>query len=162
MCIGIFPICILCTAWVPGSHEGQKRPSDALELELCTVVSCHVSAWTWIQSGLEEEQLVETSLPSINISILKSPDIVFLLKLERIELLFIIFWLCKLHVFFFLSIKFNFCFVLWVFLLFYFFICLFVFRDPWGRTKANFGMFLMSCPVCLFDAGSLTGLEHIN
>lgn len=33
----------LCAMCVPGTHGGQKRTSDPLELELDMVVSCHAS-----------------------------------------------------------------------------------------------------------------------
>lgn len=40
----IFPACVLCTAFVPGAHGGQKMALGPLELNLQIVVSCHVSA----------------------------------------------------------------------------------------------------------------------
>ena len=34
----------LCTTYIPGAFRDQKMLTDALELELQTVVSCHVGA----------------------------------------------------------------------------------------------------------------------
>ena len=40
-----WPVCIyVCTTWVSGAHTGHKSTSDALELELQTVVRSHAGA----------------------------------------------------------------------------------------------------------------------
>lgn len=55
MCIGVlscplsFVSVCLCTICVPGTHEGQRRALDPLELELQTAVSFHAAAGNWTQ-----------------------------------------------------------------------------------------------------------------
>ena len=46
MSIGISLAVCPCTMHVPGANRGQKRVSDALELELQVVVSLYVGAGT--------------------------------------------------------------------------------------------------------------------
>lgn len=45
----------LCTTCVSGACRGQKRKSESLEVELKTLVSCHMGVW---ESDLEEQQVL--------------------------------------------------------------------------------------------------------
>lgn len=42
MCTMFWMHVCLCTAFMPGSHRGQKKVLDALNLELETILSYHV------------------------------------------------------------------------------------------------------------------------
>lgn len=45
MYINAFPACIcMCAVYMSGDHEGQKKASYLLKVELHIVVSCHVDA----------------------------------------------------------------------------------------------------------------------
>lgn len=50
------PTWILCTTWVPGATEDQKRTSDSLDLELQMVVSCYVDVKNWIRVPWKNSQ----------------------------------------------------------------------------------------------------------
>lgn len=42
MCVGVLPAVCLCIVYMPGTQGDQKRTSHFLELDLQTIVSCHV------------------------------------------------------------------------------------------------------------------------
>lgn len=48
--MGVWPACVSVCVCVPGDQRGLQRTSAPLELQLQTLVSCHVCAWngTWV------------------------------------------------------------------------------------------------------------------
>ena len=43
-CVGVLPVCFICTTYKTGTHGAQKRALDHLELKLKMVMSHHVGA----------------------------------------------------------------------------------------------------------------------
>jgi hypothetical protein len=48
--LGMSVSCMLCTMYMPGTYGGHEKAYDPLELEFCTIVSCHTEArdCTWV------------------------------------------------------------------------------------------------------------------